>query len=279
MPSAAAFVLPFTDSNAQGYIGLCNARGQSITSGSTLTVPFAWKAISSAPVPQGYAKGKATLYAYQPRPQLDPGEWSGEQLTGSSTFSNPSHPLVQATEDDYPLVAFVGAFPPMEEGLVELRIYFTGIDLPQYASTYPATVLQVTGTTWKVVSGGTVPCSSGTGVSGETVALGAARTTKPETANTVPGRSGQTVPTTVPGLVGAGTGTSTTTSPKTSSSAPGSSSPSQSGGTGQEASGGAHPGSSGGSGGLSALEVALIALAAAAAAGAGGFGLARRLRR
>jgi hypothetical protein len=286
-PVVGALQLPFTDTNAQGYIGLCNPQGREITTGSTLTVPFAWKAISSVPAPSGYAKGKATLFAFQPRPQVDPGDWSGEPLTGSSTFSNPAHPLVQATNLDAPLISFVGAYPPEEEGLVELRMYFSGIDKEEYSDPYPATVLQVTGTTWKVVSGGTVSCSSGTGVSGETQVLGPAIVSRHVTAQTVPDPGGVAPSTTTPG---GGSGTtpggagSTTTAPGAATGAAGATTTTTGGGTsgsssssggGKEAGAGLHRAAATSSGGVSTGLVALIAIGVAVVAGVGGFGLSR----
>ncbi|MBV9098444.1 MAG: DUF916 domain-containing protein [Frankiaceae bacterium] len=169
--------VPYTDRNAHGYLGLCDAHGHSIHGGSLTDQPFVWKALSSAPAPNGYGgpRAKATLYAFQPRQGVDPGDWSGEQLTGSSTFSNPKHPAAQSTGADQPLISFVGGYPPNWQGLIQLRMYFSAPDTPPYLSTYPATDIRVSGNRWQVVRGGDVACASSQGKSGEVNLLPAKR--------------------------------------------------------------------------------------------------------
>ena len=86
---------PFTDPNAVGYIGLCNTAGHQLESGNINTTPLAWRAVSSEPshAPYNNAWRTAILMAYQPQQGLSPGEWSGDQLTASSRYSNPAHPM------------------------------------------------------------------------------------------------------------------------------------------------------------------------------------------
>jgi len=165
---ANADSVPFNDQYASGAIGFCNQSRQPVTSGNINDVPFVWTAVSSANAPSGYAHGKATLYAFQPRKDVDPGDWSGRQLTAASSFSNPNHPMAQATYGDSPLLWFVQAFPPKWDGLVQLRLFFSGIELPLHQSPYPAAVIRVSGNTWTLVSGSASPaCTSGTAISGE----------------------------------------------------------------------------------------------------------------
>ena len=97
------------------------------------TVPFAWKAISSVNPPAGYggAGGRVALWAYQPIQYVDPGDWSGSLLTGGSAFSNPDHPVVQATNADQPLLGFTQAYPEHWDGLLEIRMMYTAKDKPQ----------------------------------------------------------------------------------------------------------------------------------------------------
>jgi hypothetical protein len=171
--SAASATVPYTDPSAVGAIGLCDKQGHQVTSGNINDQPFVWTAVSSAPAPAAYRTktAKAVLQAFQPRPGTQPGEWSGEQLTGSSTFSNPQHPMAQATVGDNPLVWFTGSYPPRWKGFVQLRMYFSAPNQTEYSYTYPATDIQVTGSTWHVVRGANVPCNVGTAVSAETQLL------------------------------------------------------------------------------------------------------------
>ena len=164
---------PLKDANVTGSLTLCNRAGQPMTSGRLTTAPFVWKAISSTPAPAAYrsGSGRATLTAYQPIKFVDPGDWSGGQLTGSSSFTNPMHPVAQATNGDGPLLNFVQAFPPHFNGYVEIRMLFSGVDQPSVIDSYPAAVLKVSKTRWRLVSGGGGSCSDGAGTSDEPVLL------------------------------------------------------------------------------------------------------------
>ena len=151
-----------TDPNAHGYIGLCDQAGHNVTGGSINTQPFIWKAVSSVQAPtafQGYGEN-VDLVAYQPRPQVNPGEWSGQDLTAAAFYPVPSTPVAQATYMDEPLSAFIQAFPPMVDGLYVLRMHYGKLNYGLYNQTYPSTTIQVTGDRWSVVSGGIVDCSA-----------------------------------------------------------------------------------------------------------------------
>jgi hypothetical protein len=164
---------PLADSNVTGNLTFCNRANQPMTSGSLTAVPFVWKAISSSAAPAGYrtSAARATLAAYQPLKYVDPSDWSGGQLTGSTAFTNPLHPVAQSTNGDGPLLSFVQAYPPHFKGLVEVRMLFSGVALPQQIESYPAAVLKVTGNHWTLVSGGGGSCADGTGTSDESVLL------------------------------------------------------------------------------------------------------------
>lgn len=194
--------VPFTDPGIDGWITFCNRSNQPVTSGSLDTVPFAWKAISSAKPPAGYggAGGRVALWAYQPIQYVDPGDWSGSLLTGGSAFSNPDHPVVQATNADQPLLGFTQAYPEHWDGLLEVRMMYTAKDKPQLQTPYAAAILRVSGASWTLVEGGGGSCSQGRGLSMETVSLPKKELAKRETA----GKAGQ-VPGTIAGS-SAGTG-------------------------------------------------------------------------
>lgn len=166
-PLARADGTPYTDRDATGVVGFCDENGRQLTSGRIDARPFVWRVVSSVPAPSGYTK--ATLYGFQPRKEHDPGEWSGQQLTASSTFSNPDHPMAQATYGDRALVDFVQAFPPDWDGLVQVRLYFSAPGVPVHSRPYPATSIRVSGDTWQVVGDpGPDHCGSGSATSIET---------------------------------------------------------------------------------------------------------------
>jgi len=171
--ASAAGSVPYQDPNAVGYIGFCDTNGQAVTSGNINDQPPLSIAVSSEPAPPGYDKGAAVLVAYQPRKGLDPGEWSGDLLTSGSVFTNPAHPMAKFTNADEPLIAFVGGYPPQWNGLIQLRMYFNGTngDLGQFAQTYPATNIRISGNTWSVVDGGPASCDAGSATSLEELTL------------------------------------------------------------------------------------------------------------
>lgn len=271
--TASASSVPFTDPNANGYVGLCNESGQPITSGSTLDDPFVWTALSSTPAPAGYAHGRATLYVFQPRQNVPPGEWSGQQVTGSSSYTNPNHPMAQATSGDAPLISVDGAFPPQWNGLYQLRMYFTGVNLEPNTQSYPATVIRVSGEKWSVVQGGRVACNSGKAFSSEVSSLNKPSLQTPQSVIVTPG--------TVRGA------TSGLSSSSGQGGAGGTQSPSQGGsskGPGQSDGSNALPatepvGAAGKGGGMSGGTIAAMALISAAVLAGGGAGLTLWRRR
>ena len=182
--TSAAGRVPFTDPNVDGWLTFCSRSDQPVTSGSLYTVPFVWKAISSAKPPAGYGglTGRGTLYAYQPIQYVDAGDWSGSQLTAASAYSNASHPVAQATNGDVPLIGFTEAYPAHWQGLVEIRMLYTAVDKPQLQLPYAAAVVRISGSKWTLVEGGGGSCSQSRGLSMETVSLTKKKLAKPETA-------------------------------------------------------------------------------------------------
>jgi hypothetical protein len=170
---STGFKVPFHDEYQRGWLTFCNRNGKPVTSGILAMQPFVWKAISSAPAPAGYRSktGRATLYAYQPIQYVDPGDWSGSELTAASAFTNPDHPVVQATKLDSPLLGFTRAYPAHWDGLVEIRMMWTAVDKEGLQTQYAAADIRVTATKWTLVEGGGGSCSQGKGVSMETIFL------------------------------------------------------------------------------------------------------------
>jgi len=194
--AAAGSGVPYTDPNAVGYIGLCNQAGHQITSGNIDATPFAWRAVSSqaAPAPYNNAYRTAILLAYQPQQGLASGEWSGDELTASSRYTNSANPMAAATAGDDSLADFIDEFHPKWDGLLQLRMYLGTQNEEQYELHYPVLNIKVTGDTWSAIGGGPVNCDSGSAVSLESVVLPAttapsAKGVKSPTSATVPGSS------------------------------------------------------------------------------------------
>jgi hypothetical protein len=170
-PAAAAPRVPYTDPSAAGYLGICNRQGQQITSGSITSVPFAWEVVSSAAAPSAVSgSGRtATLYAYQPIEGEGAGDWSGEQITGTSQYSDPAHPMAVSTTRDFALSQFLAVFPPKWDGFIELRLFLDAPGTQPEVLSYPALSLQISGDTWQAVGGGSVDCTGGRAQSDEAI--------------------------------------------------------------------------------------------------------------
>lgn len=198
---AFAYTVPFQDENQNGTLTFCNMNRQAVTSGSLRDVPFVWNVASSTPAPAHYTR--AYLDIFQPIQHEDAANWTGRQLTVQAVFSNPKHPMAQATYADEPLLWSDQLIPPYWDGLYELRMYFSQPLLAPYSTPYPAAVIRVTGDTWTLVSGGGSSCDSGTAVSVELRSLPKSETETPHvlTANgknlTVPTASASVTPSTL----------------------------------------------------------------------------------
>ncbi|MDT4893936.1 MAG: hypothetical protein QOE97_2971 [Pseudonocardiales bacterium] len=170
-PGAGADGAPFTDPNALGALAFCDASGHEVISGLIDSRPFAGAVVSTVGAPAGFGppSGLASVFAYQPIKDVDPGSWSGRAMTGASKFSNSAHPMAQPTILDPSMKDFVGAFPTKWDGLVQFRMLFSAPADTTASSpdTYPAAVIRVSGDRWSLVSGGGGGCGSGTAVSNE----------------------------------------------------------------------------------------------------------------
>ncbi len=163
---ASSVAIPFTDQYQKGSLTLCNRQGQAVTSGSLLTVPFVWTAVSSTPAPKGYLF--AFLTVFQPIQYEDPSDWSGYQLTDVAAFQGTAHPTTQATDKDAPLIWAAQSYPPHWDNLMEIRMFFSSPGKSPYNTTYPAAVIQIDGNNWTLVSPPSkVPCSDGKAVAEE----------------------------------------------------------------------------------------------------------------
>lgn len=170
-PALAAPAVPYSDPAVTGSIGLCDVHGNPVLSGHVTDKPFVWLAVGSSAAGSRYgAPGRtAFLAAYQPRQGVAPGDWNGFQLAAASRYSNPDHPMSQATPGSSTLRDFLGRYPAGWDGLVQLRLILSGPELSTRTSSYDATDIRVTGGTWQVVRGGKAPCRSGTAVSTATL--------------------------------------------------------------------------------------------------------------
>jgi hypothetical protein len=160
-PASAAGAVPYHDQYATGTITLCDANLRPVTSGSVNDLPFVWRAVGSqaAPPPYNDGSGAAILYAYLPRQGIDPGQWNGELLTGSTIYHDTHHPMAQATPADWMLRYFSDDYIPKWDGYVELRLYYQHQGAQQSTS-YAAADIQLTGTTWHLVRGGSDDCGA-----------------------------------------------------------------------------------------------------------------------
>ena len=131
---------------------------------------------------------------YQPQQGLPAGDWSGTQLTASSSYTNPANPMAAATDGDQSLQSIIEAYPPRWDGFLQLRMYLSTAGHEPYEATYPTLNVQVTGDTWQAVGGSPVNCASGTAVSIESVLLPPSTTTS--TTAAAPASSPAATPTT-----------------------------------------------------------------------------------
>ena len=159
-------------------------------------------------VPTGYTR--ATLDVFQPIQYVNPGDWTGYELTDDSIFSNPVHPMAQATYADAPLIWPDKSMPPYWEGLYELRMVFSAVNKQPYDFTYPTAVIRVTGNTWTLVQGGGSSCTDGSAVSVATYLLPKSDTAKPKPPAKVGDRTSKGAPA-APSTTQAAGGSSTTT--------------------------------------------------------------------
>jgi hypothetical protein len=157
-PAAAAGSVPFTDPSAHGSIGLCTAAGKPLTSGSIYSRPFAPIAVSTTAAAAAYSG-----------PGVAPSDWTGNEMSADSSYSNAAVPMVQSTEIDSTLADFMADYPPNWDGLLQLRMFAGHIGEGYNTDTYAASVLKVSGSTWTLLNPPAVSCSAGKAVSSESL--------------------------------------------------------------------------------------------------------------
>lgn len=153
--------VPYVDPQAAGAITLCSADGEAVTGGSIDDRPLAAYAVGETGLPSGVdpAGAVATLFGYQPRAGVAPGEFSGIPLTAAGTLTDPARPSVEITDDVYSVRDFVTAFPATDDGFVQLRLYLGTSDAGTLTeSPYDTADLRVDGDRWELVDGGTAAC-------------------------------------------------------------------------------------------------------------------------
>src|SRR5215469_6987707 len=145
-----------------GAITFYNAQGQVITGGSITASGLGAFAAASTPA-SNVAYNKATLFVFTPVSGENPGLWSGEQISSSTTFPNTAapgqlgttaNPVESNPGTDVTMQNYVAAFPNTQTaagfvGLYDVRMKVTGAGLPAL-TTYYDTVISVTGNTWSV---------------------------------------------------------------------------------------------------------------------------------
>ncbi len=153
-----------------GSLAFFNSAGQQITGGNLTDAPLAAYVEGSTTLRNGDTK--ATLFGATPVSGVAPGQWSGEQLSGSTAFPNGSAPgplatatlpVVTGAGTDESLATYIGDFPNTDTsttdgytGIYVLRVFSSA---PGQSSTtsYDAADIQVHNvvTTDGVVTGGT----------------------------------------------------------------------------------------------------------------------------
>jgi hypothetical protein len=190
-PAGAAAPPYEPDANALGQIHFYTAGGVEVTSGTLTDDPPAKYAVASTNDPQS-ANNHATLYGYTPVAGVNPLNWSGEAMSGSTVFpvADPTAPAVVKTPHR-PVVTlaseanggltfadYIADFPNGNaagtgyENLYQLRIKTQGND-PKYW----AADIQVSGSAWTVVYPSAVDASTMTISASTTINYGASTTT------------------------------------------------------------------------------------------------------
>ena len=161
---SAAATPPFEPdtTNQIGQLAFYDATGNVVTSGNVSDHPFAAFAVALNDKPAGNSANKATLYGYLPVTGVAPGNWSGEQLSASTTFpvASPAsvaafganRPVATHTADDLQLSDLVTDFPhpagdtgTANEGLYQMRLQIAG------ESKWWVADIKINGSTWTQV--------------------------------------------------------------------------------------------------------------------------------
>lgn len=153
---------PLTNPPEAGGLLFFNSSGTQITSG-TVNQPLAAYVVGTGTLRTG--DSVATLEAYTPVDGIPAGEWSGEQLSGSTDYPNASAPspinttslpVVTESASDETIAQYEGDYPNNDTsgdgyaGIYVIRLITDAPDKPATTS-YDSADIQVTGDTWSVV--------------------------------------------------------------------------------------------------------------------------------
>jgi hypothetical protein len=160
------------DHSSVGGLNFYDSSGHVVTSGSTSN-PISAYAEGTATVRNG--DNVATLFGYLPVSGETPGQWSGEQLSGSTAYPNASAPaplnsaslpVVSGKNGDETVAELVADFPNTGSGayahLYQIRL-LTSKAQEGISTVYDSADISVTGSSWSVVysnGGGTATATS-----------------------------------------------------------------------------------------------------------------------
>ncbi len=146
-----------------GSITFYNAEGQVVTGGSINAGGLGAYAVASTAAEDGYTK--ATLFMYTPVSGENPGLWSGEQISSSTTFPNASAPAPVGTTSnpvetnpgtETTIASYISAFPNTQTatgyvGLYDVRMKVSGDGIPPSTTYWDAVIsVNTTNGTWSV---------------------------------------------------------------------------------------------------------------------------------
>ena len=197
------------DPSSIGGLTFYDAAGNQITGGNVNDAPFASYVLAGAAGRAG--DNKATLFGYLPKNGVAIGAWTGEALSGSTTYPNAAAPaplnasalpLISLTDGDETIAQLAGDLPNTAtdayQGLYQLRVKTSGPGQPA-GSSYDSADILISGSTWSLVYPAAVVTATSTtlGVTpaspqnpGTAVTLNA--TVTPATAGTVQFKDGAT---------------------------------------------------------------------------------------
>jgi Bacterial Ig-like domain (group 3)/WxL domain surface cell wall-binding len=149
------------DASSIGGLTFYDAAGNQITGGNVNDAPFATYVLAGTAGRAG--DNKATLFGYLPKNGVAIGAWTGEAISGSTTYPNASAPaplgssalpLVTQTSGDETIAQLAGDLPNTAtdtyQGLYQLRLKTSGPNLP-VGATYDSADILISGSTWSVV--------------------------------------------------------------------------------------------------------------------------------
>jgi hypothetical protein len=151
------------DASSVGDLTFYNAAGAKITGGSTSDSPLAAYVEGSSALRSGDTK--ATLFGYLPVKGEQPTQWTGDQLSDSTTYPNSAAPsplktatlpVVTGADGDLTVAQLASGLPNLDTSsdgyahIYQLRLV-TSKPQEGVSTTYDSADIEITGTTWSVV--------------------------------------------------------------------------------------------------------------------------------